>query len=124
MTTIICPTLAGKREQMGATPGDTVHFDIIDRDGNMVSSTPSGGWLHSSPVIPELGFCLGTRAQQFWLDEEHPARADARKAPALDADADHGAARRRALSRLGLARRRPAGPVDRRSSSCATSTST
>jgi gamma-glutamyltranspeptidase/glutathione hydrolase len=57
---------------MGATPGDTVHFDIVDRDGNMVSSTPSGGWLHSSPVIPELGFCLGTRAQQFWLDEEHP----------------------------------------------------
>jgi gamma-glutamyltranspeptidase/glutathione hydrolase len=57
---------------MGATPGDTVHFDIVDRDGNMVSSTPSGGWLHSSPVIPELGFCLGTRAQQFWLDEAHP----------------------------------------------------
>ena len=63
---------AQKRERAGATPGDTVHFDIIDRDGNMVSSTPSGGWLHSSPVIPELGFCLGTRAQQFWLDEEHP----------------------------------------------------
>ena len=31
-----------------------------------------GGWLQSSPVIPELGFCLGTRAQQFWLDEGHP----------------------------------------------------
>ena len=36
--------------------GDTVHFDIIDRDGNMISATPSGGWLQSSPVIPELGF--------------------------------------------------------------------
>jgi gamma-glutamyltranspeptidase/glutathione hydrolase len=60
------------RARAGATPGDTVHFDIIDRDGNMVSSTPSGGWLHSSPIIPEIGFCLGTRAQQFWLDEEHP----------------------------------------------------
>jgi gamma-glutamyltranspeptidase / glutathione hydrolase len=53
--------------------GDTVHFDIIDRAGNMVSATPSGGWLQSSPVIPELGFCLGTRAQMFWLDESHPA---------------------------------------------------
>ncbi len=51
-------------------------------------------------------------------------RADARKAPALDADADHGAARRRALPRLGLAGRRPAGPVDRRRCSCATSTPT
>jgi gamma-glutamyltranspeptidase / glutathione hydrolase len=60
------------RARAGATPGDTVHFDIIDRAGNMVSSTPSGGWLHSSPIIPDIGFCLGTRAQQFWLDEEHP----------------------------------------------------
>jgi gamma-glutamyltranspeptidase / glutathione hydrolase len=59
--------------RMGAARGDTVHFDIIDRDGNMVSATPSGGWLQSSPVIPELGFCLGTRAQMFWLDEDHPA---------------------------------------------------
>jgi len=47
--------------RLGTMRGDTVHFDIIDKAGNMVSSTPSGGWLHSSPVIPELGFCLGTR---------------------------------------------------------------
>jgi len=60
-------------DRAGAMRGDTVHFDIIDEAGNMVSSTPSGGWLQSSPVIPELGFCLGTRAQQFWLDAAHPA---------------------------------------------------
>jgi gamma-glutamyltranspeptidase/glutathione hydrolase len=66
-------TQARDHERMGAIPGDTVHFDIIDRDGNMVTATPSGGWLHSSPVIPELGFPLGTRAQMFWLDEDHPA---------------------------------------------------
>jgi gamma-glutamyltranspeptidase / glutathione hydrolase len=59
--------------RLGGTRGDTVHFDIIDEAGNMVSATPSGGWLQSSPVIPELGFCLGTRAQMFWLDENHPA---------------------------------------------------
>jgi len=59
--------------RLGEVVGDTVHFDIIDAAGNMVSSTPSGGWLQSSPVIPELGFCLGTRAQMFWLDEKHPA---------------------------------------------------
>jgi gamma-glutamyltranspeptidase/glutathione hydrolase len=58
--------------RMGASPGDTVHFDIVDQAGNMVSATPSGGWLQSSPVIPALGFCLGTRAQMFWLDEKHP----------------------------------------------------
>jgi gamma-glutamyltranspeptidase / glutathione hydrolase len=72
---------AKKRERMGATSGDTVHFDIIDRDGNMVSSTPSGGWLHSSPVIPELGFPLGTRAQMFWLEEGHPASLAPGKRP-------------------------------------------
>jgi len=59
--------------RLGEVVGDTVHFDIIDREGNMVSSTPSGGWLQSSPVIPELGFGLGTRAQMFWLDEKHPS---------------------------------------------------
>ena len=59
--------------RLGESKGDTVHFDIIDRFGNMVSATPSGGWLQSSPTIPELGFCLGTRAQMFTLDEEHPA---------------------------------------------------
>ena len=59
--------------RMGEVIGDTVHFDIVDQAGNMISSTPSGGWLQSSPVIPELGFGLGTRAQMFWLEEGHPA---------------------------------------------------
>jgi gamma-glutamyltranspeptidase/glutathione hydrolase len=49
-------------------PGDTCHLDIADRFGNMVSATPSGGWLQSSPVVPGLGFCLGTRGQMFTLE--------------------------------------------------------
>jgi gamma-glutamyltranspeptidase/glutathione hydrolase len=67
--------------RVGEVIGDTVHFDIIDQAGNMVSSTPSGGWLQSSPVIPELGFCLGTRAQMFWLDKSHPAALEPGKRP-------------------------------------------
>jgi gamma-glutamyltranspeptidase / glutathione hydrolase len=67
--------------RLGEMRGDTVHFDIVDRDGNMVSSTPSGGWLQSSPVVPELGFCLGTRAQMFWLEEGHPASLAPGKRP-------------------------------------------
>jgi len=54
------------------TRGDTVHIDVVDRFGNMISATPSGGWLWGAPVIPELGFCLGTRAQMFWLEEGLP----------------------------------------------------
>ena len=50
-----------------AVAGDTCHLDVIDRFGNVVTATPSGGWLQSSPVIPGLGFCLGTRAQMFTL---------------------------------------------------------
>lgn len=53
----------------GETRGDTCHLDVVDRWGNIVSATPSGGWLQSSPTIPELGFCLGTRLQMTWLEE-------------------------------------------------------
>ncbi|MGO1057235.1 gamma-glutamyltransferase family protein [Crossiella sp. CA198] len=62
------PTVA----RTGLTRGDTVHVDVVDRWGNLISATPSGGWLQSSPHIPALGFNLGTRAQMFWLDEGHP----------------------------------------------------
>lgn len=48
--------------------GDTVHLDIADRWGNLVSATPSGGWLQSSPAVPELGFSISTRAQMTWLE--------------------------------------------------------
>jgi len=51
----------------GETRGDTCQVDVVDRWGNMVAATPSGGWLQSSPMISTLGFCLGTRAQMFWL---------------------------------------------------------
>ncbi|MSP47189.1 MAG: gamma-glutamyltransferase family protein [Xanthobacteraceae bacterium] len=67
--------------RMGEVVGDTVHFDIVDQAGNMVTATPSGGWLQSSPVIPELGFCLGTRGQMFWLEEGHPASLAPGKRP-------------------------------------------
>lgn len=65
----------------GVNQGDTVHLDVVDRWGNMVSATPSGGWLQSSPLIPELGFCLGSRAQMFWLDEGLPASLAPGKRP-------------------------------------------
>ncbi len=58
--------------RLGASGGDTCHIDVIDAAGNMVSATPSAGWLQSSPAIPELGFCLGSRCQMFWLDESLP----------------------------------------------------
>ena len=62
------PTMA----HLASARGDTVHLDVIDRWGNMISATPSGGWLQSSPVVPGLGMALNTRAQMFWLDPGLP----------------------------------------------------
>ena len=95
----------------GVTRGDTCHIDVVDRWGNMISATPSGGWLQSSPTIPELGFCLGSRMQMFWLEEGLASslapgrRPRTTLTPTLvlrDGLPVHG---------LWLARRRPAGPV-------------
>ncbi len=62
-------------------PGDTVHLDVVDRWGNMVSATPSGGWPQSSPTVPGLGFALNTRAQMFWLEEGLPGTLAPGKRP-------------------------------------------
>ncbi len=71
------PTMAHLTEKRG----DTVHIDVIDREGNMVSVTPSGGWLQSSPIIPGLGFCLNSRAQMFWLKPGLPTSLAPGKRP-------------------------------------------
>ncbi|MEI2387557.1 gamma-glutamyltransferase family protein [Breoghania sp. JC706] len=76
-TGIYEPTMAHLSEKRG----DTVHIDIIDRWGNMVSATPSGGWLQSSPTIPSLGFCLNSRAQMFWLTPGLPTSLAPGKRP-------------------------------------------
>jgi gamma-glutamyltranspeptidase/glutathione hydrolase len=71
------PTVA----RLGVIGADTCHIDVIDRHGNMVSATPSGGWLQSSPVVPELGFPLGTRGQMFWLRPGLPNSLEPKKRP-------------------------------------------
>src|SRR5215216_1417513 len=68
------PATAEELEGSGEpTFGDTCHLDVADRHGNLVAATPSGGWLQSSPAIPGLGFCLGTRAQMFRVEEGLPS---------------------------------------------------
>jgi gamma-glutamyltranspeptidase/glutathione hydrolase len=61
--------------------GDTTHLDAVDREGNMVAATPSGGWIGTSPVIRGLGFPLGTRGQMFYLNPERPNALAPRKRP-------------------------------------------
>ena len=72
---------AGSGEPTLGLAGDTCHLDVADRHGNLVSVTPSGGWLHGSPNVPGLGFCMGTRGQMFWLTEGHPSSLEPGKRP-------------------------------------------
>jgi gamma-glutamyltranspeptidase/glutathione hydrolase len=66
------PTARTWSDYLALTHGDTCHLDIIDRHGNMISATPSGGWLSGSPVVPGLGFPVSVRGQMFSLDRDHP----------------------------------------------------
>src|SRR2546428_5625110 len=55
----------------GAADG-TTHIAAIDRDGNMICLTPSGGVFRKSAFVPELGCTLSTRSEMFVLEEGHP----------------------------------------------------
>ncbi len=76
---------ASKPEDVPGKPktfrGDTTHTCAIDIHGNMMAATCSGGWLPSSPVVPGLGFPMGTRGQMFWLDPHQPNVVAPRKRP-------------------------------------------
>jgi gamma-glutamyltranspeptidase/glutathione hydrolase len=74
-------TLATALASASAGRGDTCHLDVVDRHGNMISATSSGGWLQSSPYIPELGFCLGSRLQMTWLDAASPSALTPQRRP-------------------------------------------
>jgi gamma-glutamyltranspeptidase/glutathione hydrolase len=63
--------------------GDTVHLDVVDAAGNMISATPSGGWLQGSPVVPGLGFPISTRGQICWLEDGHPSTVRPRTRPRI-----------------------------------------
>ncbi len=66
------PEAGGGEPTLNPPRGDTCHLDVVDAHGMMISATPSGGWLQSSPTIPELGFCLGSRGQMFALVDGLP----------------------------------------------------
>ena len=72
-------TAAARAAQL--LPGDTCHIAVVDRHGNMVAATPSGGWFQASPVIAGLGFPLNTRAQMFWLKDGLPSSLRPRRRP-------------------------------------------
>ena len=61
--------------------GDTTHTCGADAAGNLMAATCSGGWIPSSPVVPGIGFPMGTRAQMFFLDPHRANVIAPRKRP-------------------------------------------
>ena len=77
----VAATPAKEQDLREVHEGDTTHLDAVDREGNMVACTPSGGWIGTSPVIAGLGFPIGTRGQMFYLNAERPNALAPRKRP-------------------------------------------
>ena len=66
------PALTGQSSVAEAErANDTTCVNVIDKDGNLFSATPSGAWL-PTVVAGDTGVMLGQRMQSFLLEEGHP----------------------------------------------------
>ena len=66
------PALTGQSSVPEAErANDTTCVNVIDKDGNLFSATPSGAWL-PTVVAGDTGVMLGQRMQSFLLEEGHP----------------------------------------------------
>src|SRR5207248_7517676 len=55
------------------TSGDTTCVDVVDKDGNLFSATPSSGWLLGGAFVAgDTGVPLSNRMQVFDLDPASP----------------------------------------------------
>ncbi len=59
----------------------TTHVSVLDRDGNMVCGTISGGSFSKSVFFPEVGCCLSTRIEMFNCEPGHPNVVEPGKRP-------------------------------------------
>ncbi len=64
-----------------ADDSGTTHVSVLDRDGNMVCATPSGGAFAKSAFFPELGCALSTRMEMLNFEEGHPNVLNPNKRP-------------------------------------------
>ena len=68
-------------EPIRGTFKDTTHIAVIDRDGNVFDSTPSGGWIGGAVILGETGIGMSVRGEQFWLDKTRAAQLRPRSRP-------------------------------------------
>jgi gamma-glutamyltranspeptidase/glutathione hydrolase len=60
---------------------DTTHIAIVDREGNVFDSTPSGGWITGAVILGDTGIGMSVRGEQFWLDRTRAAQLRPRSRP-------------------------------------------
>jgi gamma-glutamyltranspeptidase/glutathione hydrolase len=60
---------------------DTSHIAIIDAEGNVFDSTPSGGWIGGAVILGDTGVSMSVRGEQFWLDRSRAAQLRPRARP-------------------------------------------
>jgi gamma-glutamyltranspeptidase/glutathione hydrolase len=75
------PIPAGAQDGSGAGNDGTTLVAALDREGNMVCGTISGGSFAKSVFIPELGCALSTRIEMFNCQESHPNVVEPGKRP-------------------------------------------
>jgi gamma-glutamyltranspeptidase / glutathione hydrolase len=68
-------------EPVSGAAKDTTHIAIIDRDGNIFDSTPSGGWIGGAVILGNTGIGMSVRGEQFWLDKSRAAQLRPRARP-------------------------------------------
>jgi gamma-glutamyltranspeptidase/glutathione hydrolase len=68
-------------EPVAGADKDTTHIAIIDRDGNIFDSTPSGGWIGGAVILGDTGIGMSVRGEQFWLDKTRAAQLRPRARP-------------------------------------------
>ena len=75
------PIAAGAQDGSDAGNGGTTHVAALDKEGNMVCGTISGGAFAKSVFFPELGCCLSTRIEMFNCEDGHPNVVEPGKRP-------------------------------------------
>ena len=65
------PLPKDKTSSSGGIVNDTTCVNVIDRNGNMFSATPSGAWL-PSVIAGDTGIPFSSRLQSFVLTPGHP----------------------------------------------------
>ena len=68
-------------EPVAGAAKDTTHMAIIDKDGNVFDSTPSGGWIPGAVILGKTGIGMSIRGEQFWLDKTKAAQLRPRSRP-------------------------------------------